>query len=96
MTLETTEKTYAWFPTEEHIKNANITTFLKKHHLTDYKDLYTRSLQDSTWFYESILAELDIRWKEPYSNLVNHSKGNQWVLVQKRFDGDIESTRPVQ
>jgi acetyl-CoA synthetase len=73
------QHSFEWFPTEEQIQNANITHFIEKHQLKDSDELYERSLQDPTWFYEAILSEFDFRWNTPYDQLFDSSKGDAWT-----------------
>jgi acetyl-CoA synthetase len=73
------QHSFEWFPTNEQIQNANITHFIEKHQLKDSDELYERSLQDPTWFYETILSEFDFRWNTSYDKLFNSSKGDAWT-----------------
>lgn len=73
------QHSFEWFPTEEQIQNANITHFIEKHQLRDSDELYERSLQDPTWFYEAVLSEFDFRWNTPYDQLFDSSKGDAWT-----------------
>lgn len=73
------QHSFEWFPTEEQIQNANMTHFIEKHQLKDSDELYERSLQDPTWFYEAILSEFDFRWNTPYDQLFDSSKGDAWT-----------------
>ncbi|MDQ0272875.1 AMP-binding protein [Cytobacillus purgationiresistens] len=64
-----------WYPDEHLIEQANIHSFLTKNNLKNIEELHEQSLKYPQWFYESILAELDIPWIGSYENYLNIEKG---------------------
>ncbi|GGK25401.1 acetyl-CoA synthetase [Caldalkalibacillus thermarum] len=92
----------AWEPSEEQIKDANLTRFLKQHGLEDLAQLLKKSTEDLEWFYEAVLKALHIKWHHPYRQVVDLSKGMQWPrwfvggktnLVDNCLEKHIESGR---
>lgn len=66
-----------WRPSSQHIEHANLTAFMREHGIKDFDDLMRKSTDDVAWFTESVLKFLDIRFYEPYSNVVDLSEGIQ-------------------
>ncbi|HLF28164.1 MAG TPA: AMP-binding protein [Anaerolineae bacterium] len=67
-----------WRPTPEHIRNSNLKRFMDRHGLASFDELLQRSTSDIAWFWEAVLAELDIQFYAPYSSIVDLSRGIAW------------------
>ncbi len=67
-----------WEPSPDVIEHANLTRFLRLQHIEDFDELMRRSTTDVAWFTEAILEFLDIRFYEPYSQVVDTSAGIQF------------------
>jgi len=67
-----------WKPTPEHIEHANLTKFMKLHDIESFDELMHRSTEDVSWFTDAVLKFLDIQFYEPYSNVVDLSRGIAW------------------
>jgi acetyl-CoA synthetase len=67
-----------WRPTSEHVKNANLTRFMEQHGIVSFDELLKRSTEDVSWFTDAVLKFLDIRFTEPYTNVVDLSRGIAW------------------
>ena len=67
-----------WRPTPEHVKNANLTRFMEQHNITSFDELLKRSTESVGWFTDAVLKFLDIRFYEPYTNVVDLSRGIAW------------------
>ncbi|MCU9612310.1 AMP-binding protein [Caldibacillus lycopersici] len=70
----------AWTPTKEQIESANITSFMKKHHIPSYETLLYKSVHEPDWFYPAILEELAIPWFQNYEKVVDLSSGVELPL----------------
>ncbi len=68
----------AWTPNEKWIAESNIQAFMNRHGIPDYDTLYQKSIADIAWFWEAVLADLDIEFYEPYRQIVDLSKGIQF------------------
>ncbi len=66
-----------WRPTPQHIQQANLTRFMRRHGLSDFNELMQRSTTDVAWFTEAVFQFLDIRFSQPYSQVVDLSGGIQ-------------------
>ncbi len=67
-----------WQPPPDYVENAHLTHFMRKHELADFNDLMKRSTEDVAWFTEAVLEYLDIRFYEPYHEVVDFTDGVAW------------------
>ncbi|MFW9835356.1 MAG: AMP-binding protein, partial [Candidatus Thorarchaeota archaeon] len=67
-----------WRPTPEHVERANLTRFMELHDIASFEELMQRSTEDVAWFTDALLKFLDIVFYEPYSEVVDLSKGIAW------------------
>lgn len=67
-----------WRPNKDYIDNARLTEFMKIHHIKNYKEMMEKSTQDTAWFTEAVLNFLDIQFYEPFSNVLDLSRGIAW------------------
>lgn len=69
---------FIWTPSTEQIANANVTRFMKRHHIDSPEELVKRSMEDIEWFWLSAQEDLDILWQRPFRDLCDHTKGIGW------------------
>ena len=67
-----------WRPTPEHVDQANLTRFMKLHNIRTYEELMQKSTEDVSWFTDAVLTFLDIKFYEPYTKVVDLSRGIAW------------------
>ena len=68
----------AWRPTPEYIENAQLTRFIRSCGCTTFDEFFRRSVTEIPWFTEHVLDFLQIRWAQPYSQVLDLSQGNAW------------------
>jgi acetyl-CoA synthetase len=68
-----------WKPSKDHIDNANITRFMKNNGVRSYDELIARSCEDTEWFWDACLKDLQLRWQRPYQKIKDESKGFPWT-----------------
>ncbi len=68
----------AWRPTPEVIERARLTAFMRQHGLIDYADLMRRSTTDIAWFWDAVFKDLHIEFYEPYTQVIDTSRGIAW------------------
>ena len=51
---------------------------MDRHGLATFEDLMARSTTDIAWFWEAVFENLDIEFYEPYTQIVDLSRGIQW------------------
>jgi acetyl-CoA synthetase len=67
-----------WQPSEEYIQRSRLKRFMNRHGLDTVEELLARSSSDVAWFWEAVFEDLGIEFYEPYSQIVDLSKGIQW------------------
>jgi acetyl-CoA synthetase len=69
----------AWRPTPDYIDHSRLKAFIDRHSLRDYNDLLVRSTADPEWFWRAVLDELGIEFYEPFSRVLDTSRGIPWT-----------------
>jgi len=67
-----------WRPSPGMIAQSNLTQFMSLHGLRSLDELQHRSITDLDWFWNAVLKDLDIRFRQPYSRLLDRSRGSAW------------------
>jgi len=67
-----------WHPSKDYIEKSHLTKFMQQHGISDFDELMFRSTNDVAWFTDSVLKYLDIQFYEPYSKVVDLSRGIAW------------------
>lgn len=72
----------AWLPSNEQVKQANITGLMKELRVESYEDFHAWSVENRASFFELMVDRLDIRFKKPFEAVVELSHGAespQWL-----------------
>lgn len=64
-----------WRPTSEEVESANLTAFLRQHHLQSFEELMEKSTRETAWFTEAVLRFLDIQFSTPYETVMDLRDG---------------------
>jgi acetyl-CoA synthetase len=72
------ENTFVWKPSQENIEGAHITQFMLRHDIDSFDELLSKAAGDVAWFSDAIYKFLNIRFRTPYSNVVDLKKGPAW------------------
>lgn len=75
MTENTAASDYVWEPTPELIAGANVTRLAAAHGIDGIEELRRRSVADIAWFWDAVVADLGLVFREPYSDVVDLSRG---------------------
>ncbi len=67
-----------WRPTPDYVKDAHLTRFMELHNIPSFEALLRDSTGDVAWFTDAVLHFLDIRFYQPYSQVVDLSRGIAW------------------
>jgi acetyl-CoA synthetase len=67
-----------WRPTPEYIERAHLTQFMRRFKIESFDELMRRSTEDVAWFTQTLLEYLDVRFEQPYSQVVDLSRGIMW------------------
>lgn len=69
------DQSVAWQPNPEWVSGSNLQTFMDRHGVVNLDALQERSISDPEWFWDAVLKDLDIRFDEPYSKVMDVSQG---------------------
>ena len=69
----------AWRPKSDDIERSRLRTFMRRHGLADYPALLARSTRELDWFWNAVIADLDIQFYEPYERVIDASAGLPWT-----------------
>lgn len=69
----------AWSPPPELVEHANVTRFMTRHGIGDFTSLYRRSVDDPEWFWDAVVDDLGIEFAEPYTAVMDASRGAPWT-----------------
>jgi acetyl-CoA synthetase len=67
-----------WRPSESYLQRSRLKRFMDRHGLATFEELMARSTSDITWFWEAAFEDLGIEFYEPYTQVVDLSRGIQW------------------
>ena len=67
-----------WRPSPEAIDRAHLTRFMRLHHLDTFQELHRRSTEDIAWFTDALIKYLAVRFRRPYTKVVDLSRGPAW------------------
>jgi acetyl-CoA synthetase len=68
-----------WAPTAEYVERANVTRFMRTHGIETYEDLVARSVEDTSWFWDAVVRDLDLHFFRPYERVLDISRGVEWA-----------------
>src|SRR6185503_12225202 len=69
----------AWRPSREVIERSRLTGFMRRHDIPDFDTLLERSTTDLDWFWRAVFDDLGIEFYEPFTRVVDLSKGPEWA-----------------
>ena len=56
-----------WEPSPEVLERANVVRFMRRHGFDDYREFQQRSQDDSDWFWPAAIEDMDLDFREPWS-----------------------------
>ena len=72
------EEELLWRPTEEVVRRTNMRAFMARHGLSDIDDLLRQAEARPRWYWESLIDFFDIRFDEPFGDVLDLSDGIEW------------------
>ena len=69
----------AWRPTADYVNRSRLKAFIDLHGLRTYDELLARSTADPEWFWRAVLDDLAIEFSEPYTQVLDTSRGIPWT-----------------
>ena len=69
---------FEFIPTTKQIQESNIYQFMQKHGIDSLERLSQKAKTNLEWFWESVDKDIGIVWDQPYSKILDTSKGIAW------------------
>jgi acetyl-CoA synthetase len=73
-----------WTPSEDVLEHANVVRLMRRHGFSSYRELVARSIEEPEWFWPAAVEDMGIELYEPWSEVVDLSRGPEWATW---FDG---------
>ncbi len=68
-----------WRPSEEQASQCRLRRFIERHGIATLEELQSRSTEQLEWFWGAVLDDLGIEFYEPYSRILDLSRGKPWA-----------------
>jgi len=73
------QKNNLWHPPRSLVDESNVKRFMQKHGIDSYESLLQSSTEDTEWFWDAVVRDLDIEFYKPYSRVLDTSDGIAWA-----------------
>ena len=70
---------FAYTPITEHVINSNVARFMKKHNISNWRQLVQKANSDIEWYWNAVNEDLGIEWFEKYNKTFDSSAGLPWT-----------------
>ncbi|HUP40768.1 MAG TPA: AMP-binding protein, partial [Vicinamibacterales bacterium] len=86
------------------IGKSNLTRFMNVYGVGNLEELHRKSIDDPEWFWNAVIADLEIRFYSPYSKVLDTSAGMPWPrwciggrlnIIHNCIDKRAHDTRPA-
>lgn len=71
---------WIWQPTPEMVRSSRIRQFMDRLGIAAFSDLQRRAAADPAWFWDAAVKDLGIDWYEPYTQVLDQSRGQAWAI----------------
>lgn len=68
-----------WRPTEAYLSRNRLLRFMRANGIKSFDELLQRSIDDIRWFWDATVKDLDLEFFEPYSEVLDDSRGIAWT-----------------
>mgnify|MGYP001182316287 CR=1 FL=1 len=72
--------TYVWQPTQDLIDRTTLSAFLRRHAIPDQDALCAQANARPAWFWDALIRFFEIRFAQPYSQVLDTSRGIEWPV----------------
>lgn len=69
-----------WEPSPDVARRTTIAAFLRRHGIVDLEELIARADAEPDWYWNALLQFFDIRFAQPYTKVLDVSKGIEWPV----------------
>jgi acetyl-CoA synthetase len=74
----TRARSIVWKPSPKQLQESNLHRFMEAQGIADYQELLNRSEEDVRWFWDAFVRFADIRFYQPYREVLDSSGGLPW------------------
>jgi len=67
-----------WRSSPEQKASTHLQRFMDRHGISDFESLLKRSTEDLEWFWGAVIEDLGIEFYQPYTRVIDLSRGPQW------------------
>lgn len=67
-----------WTPTPEVLERANVVRLMRRHGISDYRELVRRSAGDPEWFWPAAIEDMGLEFFEPWERVADLDRGPEW------------------
>jgi acetyl-CoA synthetase len=71
--------TIVWKPSDEVVRRANVTRFMRANGVATEDELISRSTADVEWFWDAAVRDLGLEFFDPYDRVLDTSAGIEWA-----------------
>lgn len=68
-----------WSPTPEQVRDSNVQAFMRQHGCSSLDQLQQRSTAEPEWFWDAVVRDLGIAWRQPYARVMDTAAGIAWT-----------------
>ncbi len=79
VTLNSAEDGPSYFPSDESLVQSNVARFMKKHGISDWRQLVQKANSDTAWYWDAVNEDLDIQWFKKYDRTYDSTIGIPWT-----------------
>jgi acetyl-CoA synthetase len=70
--------TYTWYPDRDYLENSNVARLMRRVGVTTADALRARSVADIGQFWDTVVQDLAIPFRTPYTQVVDLARGIEW------------------
>jgi len=68
-----------WEPSPEVLDRANVVRLMRRHGISDYRELVRRSQEDPDWFWPAAIEDMGLEFASPWERVSDLSRGPEWA-----------------
>ncbi len=68
-----------WTPSDDVLERSNVVRLMRRHGVTDYRELVQRSIEERDWFWPAAIEDMGLEFFEPWEQVVDLSRGPEWA-----------------
>ncbi len=70
---------FVWTPSEDVLEQANVLRLMRRHGISEYRELVQRSIDEPEWFFPAAIEDMGLEFFEPWEQVVDLTRGPEWA-----------------